>query len=99
MSVIQVTKDSQNIAGISNLSVKTINKISRKILKSKNHSFNFEEVLHNFINRIPYPNFRFFCPYCASLDVFITVKKTSHDFTVDCLDCKQRWLDTRSWKS
>ena len=99
MSVIQVTKDSQNIDRFSNLSVKTIHQIPRKILKSKNRTSNFEKVLHNFINRTPYPNFRFFCPYCASLDVFITIKKASHDFTVDCLDCKQRWLDTRSWKS
>jgi RNase P subunit RPR2 len=101
MSTIQVHKEhSQAINDISNLSVKTVNKISTKIIEIKRKNLlHSEAVLMNLITRAPHPNFRFFCPYCASLDVFITIDKTSNHLTVDCLDCKKRWIDSRAWKA
>ncbi len=100
MSTIQVTKkESQIINDISKLSTTTENKISRKnqkiIQKLPSHS---ENVLANLVKSSPHPNFRFFCPYCSSLDVFITINKISNHFTVDCLDCEKKWIDSRSWK-
>lgn len=101
MSSILIHKDeSGNFENYSNLSAKTVNQVSNKApkVKKKNiiHSGLF---LSKLIAKVPYPNFRFFCPFCASLDVFITFDKTCNNFSVDCLDCEKRWIDSRSWKN
>jgi hypothetical protein len=100
LTILVTKKDSQTMNNISKLSVTTINKISSKNQKIKQkHLSHSESVLANLIQSSPYPNFRFFCPYCSSLDVFITIDKTSNHFTVDCLDCEKKWIDSRSWKT
>jgi len=97
MSSIQIHKDHQTINSILNRSDKTVKKNSSKIPKIKGKQlFYFEKVLTKLITRTPYPNFRFFCPYCASLDIFITMDKTCKHLTVECLDCKKSWIDSRS---
>ena len=94
MSIIQVfDEDSQRVNDISNLSV---NKLPNNIPKINEEQItNFEEVLIKLTKRTPYPNFRFFCPYCASLDVFITIDKISNELSVDCLDCKKIWIEEK----
>lgn len=101
MSSILIHKEeSENLHNYSNLSVKTVKRVSNKNPKVKrNHLKHSVSFLNRLIEKTPYPNFRFFCPYCASLDVFITFDKSSNDFSVDCLDCKKRWIDSRSWKN
>ena len=100
MSTIQVTKkESEIINDILKSSVTTANKFSGKNQKIKPKLLSYSEsVLANLIQSSPHPNFRFFCPYCSSLDVFITIDKISNHFTVDCLDCEKKWIDSRSWK-
>ena len=97
-SILLHKEESGNLDNYST-SVKTINQVSNISTKAKgkNHS-GTGLFLSKLIANIPYPNFRFFCPFCASLDVFITIDN-SDDFSVDCLDCKKRWIDSRSWKN
>lgn len=81
-------------------SVTAIRKIQKKNLKNEVRLLpSSEGVFANLIKRTPYPNFRFFCPFCSSLDVFITIDKIFDHYTVDCLDCKKRWIDSRLCKN
>lgn len=99
-SVLIHKKESENFQNNSKLLDKTENYISKKTPKVKRKNISYHESFFNkLIRKAPYPNFRFFCPFCASVDVFITFDKTSDDFSVDCLDCKKRWIDSRSWKN
>lgn len=97
MSNIQIfIEEFQTSNKIPNFSEKSANKNNNQIPKSKNESpVNFDKVLFKLIKRFPYPNFRFFCPYCSSLDVFITIEKSSKHLIIDCLECKKNWVDLR----
>lgn len=50
-------------------------------------------ILKQLLENAPYPDFRYFCPLCGSLDVCITSHKKSEKITVDCLDCKKVWIE------
>lgn len=101
MSNIQILKgDSKVIHDIPNFSAETALKVVNQIPKIYGKTQqNFELVLSEVFKKSPYPNFRFFCPYCASLDVFIIFEKTLNHLTIDCLDCKKRWIDMRLLKN
>jgi len=51
-----------------------------------------QTLLERFLKNIPYPDFRYFCPTCGSLDVCITIHKQTQKMIVDCLDCKKEWV-------
>ena len=51
-----------------------------------------ETTLKQFLENTPYPDFRYFCPSCGSLDVCITINRQSQKMIVDCLDCKKEWI-------
>lgn len=97
MSITQIFhENSQSMNDISYLSTKSEIKLQINIPKIKQgHVSNLEGVLAKLTRGRPYPNFRFFCPYCASLDVFITIDKNTSDLSVDCLDCKKIWVDKK----
>jgi len=65
--------------------------------KSKEPSLKYppmlEVILKQLLENAPYPDFRYFCPLCGSLDVCITSHKKSEKITVDCLDCKKVWIE------
>lgn len=100
MSSVLIQKEEyENFKNNSKL-VKTENYVTKKTPKVKRKNLTSQESFFNkLITKVPYPNFRFFCPFCASVDVFITFDKPNNDFSVDCLDCKKRWIDSRSWKN
>lgn len=51
-----------------------------------------ETTLKQFLENAPYPDFRYFCPSCGSLDVCITINRQSQKIIVDCFDCKKEWF-------
>ena len=52
-----------------------------------------EKIFQDRISRHIYPDFRYSCHYCGTLDVFIKVSKSRETIEIDCLDCKKVWLD------
>lgn len=38
-----------------------------------------------------YPDFRFYCPFCGSLDVSLTTNESAIVLSVCCLDCERKW--------
>ena len=69
--------------------------------RQKNHEQNktdssasiVEKIFREKISRHVYPDFRYACHYCGTLDVFIRVSKSRETVEVDCLDCKQVWAE------
>ena len=51
-----------------------------------------ENRVNPFSSRPKYPDFRFYCPSCGSLDVFVTLKNDNALLKGQCLDCKKDWL-------
>jgi len=51
--------------------------------------FNGKVILKQLIENTSYPDFRYFCPSCGTLDVCILINKKSKKITVDCLECKK----------
>ena len=58
---------------------------------------NYEQIIVNdtslnpFNSRLTYPDFRFHCPFCGSLDVLVSFKSTNTPLKGRCLDCKRNW--------
>ena len=48
-----------------------------------------QTILEKLFQNIPYPDFRYFCPSCGSLDVYISSHRQTHQMIVKCLDCKK----------
>ena len=46
-----------------------------------------KNILRQIISKAPYPDFRYFCTFCGSLDVFIKVDKVLETIQINCLDC------------
>ena len=40
-----------------------------------------------------FPNLRFSCPSCGTLDVFVSRKKGQKALQANCLDCKKTWSE------
>lgn len=53
------------------------------------------ETLQKIIENPPYPDYRFSCVYCGSLDVFITLNSGTQTIDIDCLDCNKKWFEGR----
>ncbi len=57
---------------------------------------NVEQVLQKksinpFSSRLKYPDFRFHCPSCGSLEVIITWENENTPLKGKCLDCTKNW--------
>lgn len=48
--------------------------------------------LEKLLRNTPYPDFRYFCPSCGSLDVCIAINRQTRKMVVDCIDCKKEWI-------
>jgi len=55
--------------------------------------FNRKVILKQLIENTSYPDFRYFCPSCGTLDVCIIINEKSKKITVDCLECKKVWIE------
>ncbi len=47
--------------------------------------------INPFRSRPKYPDFRFQCPSCGSLEVFVTWENENTPLKVRCLDCTKNW--------
>ncbi len=47
--------------------------------------------INPFRSRPKYPDFRFQCPSCGSLEVFVTWENENTPLKVKCLDCTKNW--------
>lgn len=100
MLTVQINdKAFQYISSASQTSTETVNETLGKSEKIQRKQLAYNKELIKLIKKMPYPNFRFFCPYCASLDIFITLDKTKDSHFVDCLECKKRWIDVKRYKT
>jgi len=52
-----------------------------------------ENTVNPFSSRLKYPDFRFQCPNCGSLEVIITWKNENTPLKLKCLDCKKNWVE------
>ena len=52
-----------------------------------------EKIFREKVSKMIYPDFRYSCHYCGTLDVFIKLSKSQGIIEIDCLDCKKVWLD------
>jgi hypothetical protein len=53
------------------------------------------ETLQKIIQNPPYPDYRYSCVYCGSLDVFITVNGDTKTIHISCLDCNKVWFEDK----
>jgi len=53
------------------------------------------EMLQKIMENPPYPDYRFSCVYCGSIDVFITLNGGTQIIDIDCLDCNKKWFEDR----
>ena len=49
--------------------------------------------INPFRSRPKYPDFRFHCPSCGSLEVFITWENENTPLKGKCLDCAKNWFE------
>ena len=52
-----------------------------------------ENTVNPFSSRPKYPDFRFQCPSCGSLEVFVTWENENTSLKGNCLDCKKNWFE------
>ena len=52
-----------------------------------------EKIFREKVSKTIYPDFRYSCHYCGTLDVFIKLSKSKGIIQIDCLDCKKVWID------
>jgi hypothetical protein len=53
------------------------------------------EAFEKIIKNPPYPDYRFSCPLCGSLDVVITINEKIGALALDCLDCEKIWFEDK----
>jgi len=53
------------------------------------------ETFEKIVKNPPYPDYRFSCPQCGSLDVFITINEKSNALVIDCMDCEKIWFEDK----
>jgi len=49
--------------------------------------------INTFSSRPKYPDFRFQCPSCGSLEVFVTLENENTRLKGKCLDCTKNWFE------
>jgi len=52
-----------------------------------------ENTINAFIPRPKYPDFRFQCPGCGSLEVFVARENENTSLKAKCLDCTKNWFE------
>ncbi len=52
-----------------------------------------EKTINPFSSRPKYPDFRFQCPRCGSLEVFIAWENENTPLKAKCLDCTKIWFE------
>lgn len=75
---------------------KLVNRHNKPTRDSSSHMGN---ILTQIISKAPYPDFRYFCPFCGTLDVFIQIDEEMQMIRVCCLDCKKVWLEEKFVRS
>jgi len=72
-------------------------RIGSKFEQGKNETTRIPllESLQKIIQNPPYPDYRFSCVYCGSLDVFITVNGETQAIDIDCLECNKKWFEDK----
>ena len=60
---------------------------------SKEEKTTFPEILET---NSKYPDIRFYCPFCGSLDVYLNTNETAKILSVCCLDCEKKWKRVRN---
>ena len=53
------------------------------------------KLLQKIIQNPPYPDYRYSCTFCGSLDVFITVNRDAESINISCLDCNKIWFEDK----
>lgn len=66
---------------------------SQQSIKANDSVTLVERIFREKISKLTYPDFRYFCHYCGTLDVFIKVSKSAGTIEIDCLDCKKVWIE------
>lgn len=51
----------------------------------------FQKIIHN----RSYPDYRYSCAYCGTLDVFMTVNESTETIVIGCLDCNKIWFEDK----
>ncbi len=52
-----------------------------------------ENTIDHFSSRPKYPDFRFQCPSCGSLEVFVAWENENTSLRGKCLDCTKNWFE------
>ncbi len=52
-----------------------------------------ENTVNTFSSRPKYPDFRFQCPSCGSLEVLIAWENENTSLKGKCLDCTKNWFE------
>ena len=52
-----------------------------------------ENTINHFSSRPKYPDFRFQCSSCGSLEVFVTWENENTTIKGKCLDCTKIWFE------
>ncbi len=52
-----------------------------------------ENTITPFSSRPKYPDFRFQCPSCGSLEVFVAMENENTSLKGKCLDCTKNWFE------
>lgn len=68
-------------------------KHERQNIKANESVSTIEQIFREEISRHLYPDFRYSCPYCGTLDVSLKVSKSRWAIDVECLDCKKVSMD------
>lgn len=75
---------------------KSVQKLVNLYNNHKNEpSSSMENILTQIISKAPYPDFRYCCPFCATLDVFIQIDEEIQLIRVHCLECKKIWIEEK----
>ncbi len=78
-----------------NMVTNSPSKVGSKFERSEKTRQDLLETLQNIIKNPPYPDYRFSCPLCGSLDVFITINDKVGALAIDCLDCEKMWFEEK----
>jgi len=52
-----------------------------------------ENTINPFSSRPKYPDFRFQCPSCGSLEVIVAMENETTSLKGKCLDCTKNWFE------
>ena len=52
-----------------------------------------DQIFKEEISRHVYPDFRYSCPYCGTLDVLVKISTSRWAMEINCLDCKKVSID------